>query len=92
MKKMRFLRKRRSGLVKHASPDPMGSVANLVDCMLVFACGLMIVVVAFKQVDLDTLKEIRKDDTQGYEQMGTTYYDEKNDTYYVVKPADDASQ
>lgn len=92
MRKMRFLRKRKSELAKHAAPDPMGSVANLVDCMLVFACGLMIVVVAFKQVDLDTINEIRRDDNQGYEQMGTTYYDETTDTYYVVKPADEASE
>ena len=38
--------------------DPMSSVANLSDVMLVLACGLMVAIVAFWRVDLSRISNI----------------------------------
>lgn len=38
--------------------NPMDSLANLVDVMLVFACGLMIAIVTFWNVDLSRVQDI----------------------------------
>lgn len=38
--------------------NPMESLANLVDVMLVFACGLMIAVIMFWDVDLSKIMDI----------------------------------
>lgn len=68
--------------------DPMGSVANLVDIMLVFICGLMIAIIMFWNVDLDNLQD-RQDDA--YQDMGQVYQDPETGKIYVIKPADDGS-
>lgn len=47
------LRRRRSGW--REDPDPMESVSNLVDVMLVFACGLMVSVILHWNVDLKAI-------------------------------------
>ncbi len=38
--------------------DPMSGLANLVDVILVFACGLMIAIVTFWNVDLSKVSDI----------------------------------
>ncbi len=38
--------------------DPMSGLANLVDVILVFACGLMIAIVTFWNVDLSKVQDI----------------------------------
>ena len=40
--------------------DPMGEVANLVDVMLVLACGLMLAIVTYWQIDLPDVTQIMK--------------------------------
>jgi hypothetical protein len=42
----------RSNSVAEDDVDPMSGLANLADVMLVFACGLMLAVVAYWQVDI----------------------------------------
>ncbi len=41
--------------------DPMASLANLVDVMLVFACGLMMALVAAWDVDISSVTEVQTD-------------------------------
>lgn len=38
--------------------DPMSGLSNLSDVMLVFACGLMIAIVSFWNVDLSRVQDI----------------------------------
>lgn len=38
--------------------DPMASVANLVDAMLVFACGLMMALVVYWNIDLSGVQDV----------------------------------
>ena len=38
--------------------DPMSGLANLADCMLVLACGLMVTLVAFWNLDLSPHYEV----------------------------------
>ena len=39
-------------------PDPMANMANLVDVMLVFACGLMLALITYWQLDLPDVNQI----------------------------------
>ena len=41
-----------------AGVDPMANIANLVDVMLVLACGLMLALVTYWQIDLPNVSEI----------------------------------
>ena len=41
--------------------DPMSSMANMADVMLVFACGLMVALVMAWNVDLDLFREVETD-------------------------------
>ena len=51
--------------------NPMAGVANLVDAMLVLACGLMMSIVIFYNVDLKGVKtEIREDNMQEVDAAG----------------------
>ena len=38
--------------------DPMANIANLVDVMLVLACGLMLALVSYWQIELPNVSEI----------------------------------
>ena len=44
--------------------DPMSSVANIADAMLVFACGLMVALVVAWNVDLEAVKQVELDNSQ----------------------------
>lgn len=46
------------------SADPMSSLANLADVMLVFACGLMMALVVFWNLDLPNITEFDQADMQ----------------------------
>lgn len=75
----------RGGSFRTAKPreevDPMSSLSNVGDIMLVFACGLMVALVAAWSVDLakfqevDMKNELNKDDV---EQMTENLYGEGN--------------
>ena len=41
--------------------DPMGSIANIADIMLVFACGLMMALVTVWNIDFTPLSELQDD-------------------------------
>ena len=42
--------------------DPMSTMSNLVDAMLVFACGLMIALVTYWNVDISAVTEVLRED------------------------------
>lgn len=44
--------------------DPLSSVANIADAMLVFACGLMVALVVAWNVDLEAVKQVELDPSQ----------------------------
>ena len=75
-------RRRRGG--GRAEVKPMESVANLVDIMLVFACGLMVAIIIYWNVDLnhivniidqDQLVEITDSETIEENQAAISDYD-----------------
>lgn len=49
--------------------DPMSSVANIADAMLVFACGLMIALVVAWEVDLSNVKEVELENSEQVEDV-----------------------
>ena len=51
----------RFGTDDYLDDDPMSSMGNLMDVMLVFACGLMIALIAHYDVDFSP-NEVTKDD------------------------------
>ena len=80
------------------SPDPMSSLANLSDIMLVFACGLMVALIMALKLDparLDQAVVEYQDDTSsaaviqsdgaGMEEVGTVYKDPKTGITYITK-------
>lgn len=42
----------------HEEMDPMSSLANLSDCMLVLACGLMVALVVAWNIDISSVTEV----------------------------------
>ena len=51
--------------------DPMSSVANIADAMLVFACGLMVALVVAWEVDLSAVKEVELQNSEQIEDVQT---------------------
>jgi hypothetical protein len=43
--------------------DPRSGLTNLADIMLVFACGLMLALVSFWNLDVSTLNQVEVDDS-----------------------------
>lgn len=48
----------RAEMDREENSNPMESVANLVDVMLVFACGLMLAIINYWQVDLNRVMDV----------------------------------
>ena len=84
---------------KKESFNPMDGMANLADVMLVFACGLLIALIASWNVDISSTTkpenryEIEKADGAAktietetdMEEMGTVYKDPETGKYYIVE-------
>ena len=75
-------RRRRGRRSRDTSASPMKSVANLVDLMLVFICGLIVAIIMFWNVDLDNLQTPQED---AYENTGQVYQDPQTGKIYVIK-------
>jgi hypothetical protein len=54
-------------LLSDESSDPMGSMGNLMDVMLVFACGLLLALIANWNVDLNAVQSGATQDTGSQE-------------------------
>ncbi len=84
------------------SADIMGSVGNLMDAMLVFACGLIVSIVAHWNVDLtvsqvveeeqmtqiEQVEQITQDVATGsrYSERGTVVEDSETGDLYLLEP------
>lgn len=55
---MRRQRRSRSAWLSGREVDSMAGLANLADIMLVFACGLMVAIIAFWKVDLTNVLDV----------------------------------
>lgn len=65
------LRAKKGDCFQEKNSNPMESVANLVDAMLVLACGLMMSIIMFYNVDLKgTTVELEKDRMQEVQDYG----------------------
>lgn len=53
----------RSRRIEDDGEDPMSGLANLADCMLVLACGLMVALVVAWNIDITKVTEVSKTDT-----------------------------
>ena len=51
--------------------DPMATIANITDAMLVFACGLMVALVVAWNVDLKSVQEVDVTESQQVEDVQT---------------------
>ena len=87
-----------------SSFNPMEGVANLADCMLVLACGLMLSLIVSWNLDLavdeplpdndmaavEELEDTDRqiEDTQAYEQLGVVYRDPETGELYMVMDQD----
>lgn len=65
--------------------NPMDGVANLADIMLIFACGLMIAIIMFWNVDFENLNQQQE---SAYEDVGAVYQDPETGKIYVVQSGD----
>ena len=84
--------------------DPMSGLGNLSDAMLVFACGLLIALVVYWNVDLtvtqileeekltevDEVEELSEEMVNGtaYTERGTVYEDPNTGELYLLEPND----
>ncbi len=89
------------------SADIMGSLGNLMDAMLVFACGLIVSIVAHWNVDLsvtqvveeeqmtqiEQVEQITQDVASGsrYSERGTVVEDSETGDLYLIEHNDNAS-
>jgi hypothetical protein len=64
----------------------MESIVNLIDIMLIFACGLMVSIVALW--GLDIANDVSPNEG-GYQDIGRIYEDPETGKLYVVSPAED---
>ena len=86
-----------------AEPEnPLESLSNLSDVMLVFACGLMVALIINLNVDVSRLSEavvrykddsesadVEKKDGAGMEEIGKVYRDPKPVKTYIVDKGED---
>jgi len=95
---MRSLRQSRLRRARHAEDiNPMDGIANLADVMLVFACGILIALIAAWNLDVTDrmnvpteVQSIGKDTQQALQNpddlkaMGTVYMDPATGKYYII--------
>ena len=88
MRSANLNRRRRNRGMEREEASPMESVANLIDVMLVFICGLIIAIIVFWNVDLENLDQRTE---SSYEDVGQVYQDPDTGKVYVIQqnPSDE---
>ena len=95
---MRSLRQSRLRRARHVEDmNPMDGIANLADVMLVFACGILIALIAAWNLDVTDkmnvpteVQSLGKDTEQTLQNpddlkaMGTVYMDPATGKYYII--------
>ncbi len=85
--------------------DPRVGLVNLADVMLVFACGLMLALVAYWNLDVSAMQQVTETDSMeevenveeldsatggdSYQDMGRVYKDPKTGTMYLLSKEDE---
>ena len=59
------------GVEEEPDVDPMSSVANIADAMLVFACGLMVALAVAWNVDLEAVQQVELGESQEIDDVTT---------------------
>ena len=88
--------------------EPMAGLGNLMDVMLVFACGLILARIAHYNVDLSqnqtsvNMQELEgkleyaeqgvSESADTFKELGMVYQDEQTGKLYVVVPDDDGGE
>lgn len=80
-----FIRPRRK---KREAINPMESVVNLIDIMLIFACGLMVSIASLWNINLQAADQMNKLKNDSYQNIGQVYEDPETHKLYIIKPAD----
>lgn len=80
-----FIRPRRK---KREAINPMESIVNLIDIMLIFACGLMVSIASLWNVNLQAADQMYKLKNDSYQNIGKVYEDPETHKMYIIKPAD----
>ena len=87
--------------------NPSAYIVNLADCMLVLACGFMVAMITYWNIDVSNVTELQSDDLEAvnpdtlpesmqsggsyYIEAGTVYLDPSTGQLYMVQGADAAS-
>ncbi len=66
----------------------MESIVNLIDIMLIFACGLMVSIASLWNVNLQAADQMYKLKNDSYQNIGKVYEDPETHKMYIIKPAD----
>lgn len=67
--------------------NPMESVVNLIDIMLIFACGLIVSIVSLWNIDLKLADKLNEGGADQYEDIGRLYEDPDTGKLYIIRPA-----
>ncbi|HWP97906.1 MAG TPA: DUF2149 domain-containing protein [Syntrophomonadaceae bacterium] len=81
-----FIRSRRRK--NRQAINPMESVVNLIDIMLIFACGLMVSIVSLWNINLNMSNEMNQTKSNYYQDMGRVYEDPETKQMYIIQPAE----
>ena len=79
-----FIRSRRRN--KRQTINPMESVVNLIDIMLIFACGLMVSIVSLWNIDLNMSDRINQTESNYYQDVGRVYEDPETHKCILLNP------
>lgn len=66
----------------------MESVVNLIDIMLIFACGLMVSIASLWNINLQAADQMNKLKNDSYQNIGQVYEDPETHKMYIIKPVD----
>ena len=95
---------RRSNTEFSEDINPSAYIVNLADCMLVLACGFMVAMIVFWNIDIANVEELKQESLEEidpqtlpeemqsggtyYVEAGTVYMDPTTGTLYMVSNAD----
>lgn len=68
--------------------NPMESVVNLIDIMLIFACGLMVSIASLWNINMNVTNQINQTKNNSYQDMGQVYEDPVTKKMYIIKPGE----
>ncbi|WP_082848537.1 DUF2149 domain-containing protein [Clostridium ljungdahlii] len=72
--------------------NPMESVVNLIDIMLIFACGLMVSIASLWNIKMNPSDQINKTKSNSYQDMGQVYEDPVTKKMYIIKTDESKSK